>query len=182
MLTVLFGTSCVGKTTLINNLQNKYSTKFVSCYTTRPSRLNDIGRYTINENDFAYLEKGGKFLIVNTNFNYKYGTPIDEINEAVNSQGNYIVDFLIKDLHSFDSFRCKKIIVIPENEKQLIEQITSANRLERKDEIISDYRENYNSDKIKEYINKGCLIYLNYFNNVDLNISQLFNLINGTNR
>ena len=178
MLTILFGTSCVGKTTLINGLYSRFSLPYIGCYTTRPARDNDIGRYQVSDEEFDVLEKEQKFLLVNRNFKYRYGTPRDQIMLAVNSLDNFVIDFLIKDLSSFNSIKCKKIIVVPENEDQLEYQISqSIERIDRREEILSDYRNNFSTSKIEQYDRQGCFIFTNYFQRIKNNTFELHNLI-----
>jgi len=177
MLVILFGTSCVGKTTLIRGLIRKYNYNYVSCYTTRPPRENDIGRYSVTFDEFQRLASDNKFMLINNNFNYLYGTPLDEIENAVYSKEFFVVDFMIKDQNSFDSFKCTKIVVVPENVTQLRKQIIAAGRLNRMDDILQDYAQNFNLEKIDSYRKRGFKIFQNTYDAINNNVKFLHNLI-----
>jgi guanylate kinase len=178
MLVVLFGTSCVGKTSLIKQLVEKYSFNCVSWFTTRPFRNIDLGRRCISLEEFKKLEENQKFLLVNNSYAYLYGMPLESIKFAENSKEYYVADFRIKDLRLFDLINCIKIIVLPESEFQLIQQIKGASRSERMDEILKDYKNNLNSEKVKEYVDQNCHVFINRNGMIAENVKMLYKLIN----
>jgi guanylate kinase len=177
MLILLFGTSCVGKSKLIEDLANEHSFEYVNCYTTRPNRNHDKGRISISKETFIEKQEKGDFILVNNHFDALYGTPKCEILDAISSDKHFIIDFLIKDLYSFDNYTCLKIVVIPKDNDQLIQQIKMSGRENRMDEILSDYHTNFNEKCIERYKNEGIIVFSNYFCKTIENSRELFKII-----
>jgi guanylate kinase len=156
MLTILYGTSCVGKTTLIKHLRDDYQWIPISCYLTRPLRASDVSRISITKEVFNCKDQEGHFFCKNAQFDTLYGTPVKELEIAIeDSNNNYILDFMIKNYEQFECLKHRKILMLPETEELLKLRIISTNRQERESEILTDFRENYNPDKILFYKNKG---------------------------
>jgi guanylate kinase len=156
MLTVLYGTSCVGKTTLIRHLRDYYQWIPIPCYLTRSLRESDICRVSITQKIFNKRDREGYFFCVNHQFGTYYGTPKQEIVGAIKDlDNNYVLDFMIKNREQFECLEHRKILMIPETEELLRSRIISANRQDREREILADFRQNYNSDKVSFYMNKG---------------------------
>ncbi|MES3017454.1 MAG: hypothetical protein V4721_06735 [Bacteroidota bacterium] len=177
MLVLLFGTSCVGKTTLIKELVKKHLFKYITWYTTRPVRDGDLGRCCVSSKEFRLLESENRFMLINNSYGYLYGMPRDSIQSSIKDEKYFIADFRIKDVHLFDAIDCIKIIVLPENEAQLIRQIHLADRFEREEAILTDYRENLNSKRLKKYILHDCYVYVNIYDENNRNANLLNNLI-----
>ncbi len=177
MLVVLFGTSCVGRTTLIKGLVRDYGFNLVNWYTTRPVRKEDLGRFNVEIEEFQRLEAEKFFMLANKAHRYFYGMPYHEFIIAVNSNDYYVVDFNIRDLNLVDSFICVKIIVLPEDENHLKTQIATAERLERTVDILADYKINFNPSKIQEYRQHNCLVFTNRFEKTIENVRLIYELI-----
>lgn len=144
MLVLLYGVSCVGKTSVIRKLQSKYNWKIIPTYMTREERTGEFEKKQIAAPELNKLEQGGFFLCVNHLPSGSYGTPIKEVEEAVTSKEEiWCLDFPISKKHLLSNHEHIGIILMPKDEKQLKEQIRKSDRLDRKDSILLDYRTNY---------------------------------------
>jgi guanylate kinase len=178
MLTVLYGPSCVGKTTLINRLITDYSWKPISCYLTRTIRPSDVGRVEITREKFQELENDEYFHCVNHHFETSYGTPKHELTNAENCKTNvYILDFMIKNYSQLEVFEHDKIIILPESLEKFKSQIETSGRSDRTKDILKDLEENYNEEKIMTYKNIGFKTIINKFNDIDATLSDFCGVI-----
>ena len=179
MLTVLYGPSCVGKTTLINILVNRYQWKPINCYLTRDLRSDDVARISITPELFHEKEIRGEFQCVNHQFQSSYGTPRDElINATTISQDSYILDFMLKNYAQLEDLEHTKILILPETRDTLKSQIIAANRKDRESEILLDLDDNYSEEKILACIAKGFKILTVKYNCIDTNLKTFMELIN----
>lgn len=174
MLVILYGVSCVGKTTVISELIKNHNWKPINCYLTRDIRSDDIARIKISKKEFIAFEKDKFFLAVNKHFDTWYGTPLNEIEHAVSSQEEiFVLDFMIGNRHQLASYDHKKVIIIPESEEQLATHVKKTNRLEREDEILNDYRKNYNTDQLVKYLSERFAVVTNYELNLRKTIESI---------
>jgi guanylate kinase len=96
MLTILFGVSGVGKSSLIRELRNEFGWSSIPTYMTRSLRPGETEKISVSEPDFAKMENEDLFVCVNQIFGNKYGTPRKEIEIAVHDQESYwVLDFPI---------------------------------------------------------------------------------------
>lgn len=178
MLTVLYGPSCIGKTTLISRLVNGFNWKPISCYLTRTIRSTDVGRVEITRERFKELEGEEYFHCVNHHFETSYGTPKHELIKAENCKTDrYILDFMIKNYLQLNQFEHKKIIMLPECLEKFKLQIESSGRHDRTKDILRDIEEHYNEEKIMSYKNIGFEVLISKFNDVDATLSDLNGII-----
>lgn len=97
MLVILYGVSCVEKTTLISELIEKHAWKAINCYLTRDIRSDDIARIKITKENFLILERQRFFLATNRHFNVWHGMPLPEIKNATfNKTQIFVLDFMLK--------------------------------------------------------------------------------------
>jgi len=179
MLTLLYGTSCIGKTTLIRHLRDNYQWTPIPCYLTRSLRESDICRVSITHEIFNKRDKEGYFFCTNHQFGTYYGTPKQEIVTAINDlSNNYVLDFMIKNHQQFECFNHRKILILPETEELLKSRIISASRHEREYESITDFRQNYNSAKVSFYINKGFEIFTVRDTCIEKNLQEFLRFLN----
>ena len=144
MLVLLFGVSCVGKSTLINELIDGFGWRYIPTYMTRPLRKDEIGKVSISKSQFNELKVAGYFVTVNDLFGNLYGTPLREVREAVNDiTSRWILDFPISRRHLLDNYPHIGIVVLPESIEQLTEQVRSVGREERLTDILEDYNRHY---------------------------------------
>ena len=143
MLTILYGPSCVGKTTLIKYLISDYGWQSISCYITRPVRLSDIHRVPVTKEEFKKLEEENFFHCVNHHFEASYGTPKNElVDSAKGGTDRFVLDFMLKNYLQLEPFEHKKIIVLPESLEKLELQIYISGRSNRLKDILEDIEEN----------------------------------------
>jgi guanylate kinase len=170
MLTILYGPSCVGKTTLINHLINDYNWKPIFCYLTRPVRVGDVGdvgRIRVTKEEFKKLEKENFFHCVNHHFETSYGTPKNELVDSAKSYADrFVLDFMLKNHLQLEPFEHKKIIVLPESIEKLKLQIDGSDRPNRYESILKDIEENYSEEKLTFYKDNGFKILVTRFNDI----------------
>ena len=168
MLIVLYGTSCIGKTTLIKYLIDNHQWIPISCYLTRPLRDSDIARITVTNKEFNAKDGAGYFSFVNQQYNVMYGTPEDELRIAANDLNNkYILDFMLKNSWQLENINHTRVIMLPETEEFLKSRISLANRQERLSEILIDFQENYNLEKVFLCEQKGFKILIVRNNSIE---------------
>ena len=144
MLVILYGTSCVGKTTIMKYMRKCYNWKMISVYTTRPIRKGESEKKQVDLEELVRGEATGEYLPLNQCYGVYYGTPTEELKMAENNRdGIWCLDFPIERKHLFDKYKYCGIIILPKNKEQLIEQIHKANRIERMEKIICEYEEQY---------------------------------------
>jgi len=144
MLTILFGVSGVGKSTLIRELRYQFGWLSIPTYMTRLLRPGETEKISISDTDFVRMENENLFVCVNHIFGNKYGTPRKEIEIAVQDQGSYWMhDFPISRMNLLGDYKYLGFVILPQNEDQLIEQVKISNRTERLKFILQEYREHY---------------------------------------
>jgi guanylate kinase len=174
MLTILYGPSCVGKTTLIKHLISDYGWQSISCYLTRSVRSSDIRRVPVTKEEFKKLEEENFFHCVNHHFEASYGTPKNELVDSSKSNTDrFVLDFMLKNYLQLEQFEHEKIIVLPESIEKLKLQVDGANRSNRFEDILKDIEENYCEEKLIFYKNNGFKIITSIFNNVNTTLEKL---------
>jgi guanylate kinase len=174
MLTIIYGPSCVGKTTLIRHLISDYGWQSISCYLTRPVRSSDIARVPLTKEEFKKLEEENFFHCVNHHFEASYGTPRNELIDSGRSNTNrFVLDFMLKNYLQLEPFEHEKIIILPESIENLKLQIDSADRSNRLEDILQDMEENYNEEKLTHYKSNGFKVLINSFGNVSATLKNI---------
>jgi len=181
MLILVFGVSCVGKTTIMNHLVEKYHWLFINTYTTRTLRKGEVAKIHVNKTEFENMKQNNNFLCVNEIFGNSYGTPQAEIKNAISSAQYFIMDFpLARREQVFGDFYHISIVLVPENIEQLMQQIKETNRTERTSEILKDYEFHLS------YINNIKTQYptftvTNYKEQISSTSRQIYDLVQGVN-
>lgn len=177
MLTILYGPSCVGKTTLIKHLISDYDWQSISCYLTRPLRPSDVGRVYVAEEEFKKLEEANFFHCVNRHFDASYGTPKNELLDSSKSNTDqFVLDFMLKNYLQLEPFEHKKIIVLPESLEKLKLQIDRSGRSNRSKDILEDIQENYSEEKLMSYKDNGFKILTSNFDNISDTLKGLMEI------
>lgn len=144
MLTILFGVSGVGKSSLIRELRNEFGWSSIPTYMTRSLRPGETEKISVSETDFAKMENEDLFVCVNQIFGNKYGTPRKEIEIAVHDQESYwVLDFPISKIDLLNAYKYIGFVVLPQDEDQLVNQVKNSNRAERLQFILQDYKNYY---------------------------------------
>lgn len=177
MLTILYGPSCVGKTTLIKHLISDYGWQSISCYITRPVRSSDIRRVSVTRKEFKKLEEENFFHCVNHHFEASYGTPKNELVDSAKSCADrFVLDFMLKNYFQLEPFEHKKIIVLPESIENLKLQIDGSDRSNRYESILKDIEENYSEEKLTFYKDNGFKILVTRFNNIAATLNDFMEI------
>lgn len=145
MLILFFGVSGVGKTTLIDELVSNFGWRYVPTYMTRAMRGREAAKISITKEQFYEMECDGKFLCINSFFGNLYGTPLRQVQSAVEAQHIYwVMDFpLVKRELVFSNYPHIGFIIFPEDIAQLEEQVLESGREGRLTAILEDYHENH---------------------------------------
>lgn len=144
MLIIFYGTSCVGKTTLMKYLCDHHGWKMISVYMTRAIRKGEKHKIQVSVDELIEGEARGDFLPLNQCYGNYYGTPIKELEMAErDAQHFWCLDFPIERRHLFDRYKHCGIVVLPKNKEQLMCQIQTSNRSERKTQILMEYEMHY---------------------------------------
>lgn len=163
MLVVFFGTSCVGKTTIMRYLQKHYHWKIISVYTTRPQRQEEFEKHFVS---LDYLLNGvqqGNFLPLNQCYGNYYGTPVSELQEAEYDPHTFwFIDYPLEKSYLLNGYKYMGISILAENYSQLIHQISMSGRLNRKKIILEEYKQFYTSTSNIEFPTV-----INYANNLE---------------
>ncbi len=177
MLTMLYGTSCCGKSTLIKILCDQHNFCPINGYMTRTLRNDDFARIPVSVERFREMQFKGEFAIINEHLAGSYGNLRKELELATTETTNYILDFLIKDQYKLDSYPHERIIILPEGKSQLIAQIKQAGRESRMDDILQDYDDHYNARSLKEFIAKGYHLVINVPNKPEIAIHKILTIL-----
>ena len=176
MLVVIFGVSCAGKSTIIEGLLD-YGYNSVRVYTTRALRNGEYAKIHVSYELFEQYLTQHKFAFVNQFFNTKYGTSNEDISKALSSNDVYLLDYALSRETDFARLDCLKVILLRENLDTLILQIRSANRHERLDEILHDYKTNYSQAALSNYLNRKFKLVINHHSNPEYAVMQINNYI-----
>lgn len=96
LFVLLLGPSATGKSTLIQEL-NAQSTdttfEYVKPIITRPNRPNETDKISVSDSEFDTMQAQGEFVVVNSLYGVRYGTPLQGITSPL-SKGNVpILDY-----------------------------------------------------------------------------------------
>lgn len=141
MLVIFFGVSCVGKSTLIQELKNNFNWLSIPTYMTRPLRTGEVEKISISPEAFSQMENNDDFICVNSFFENKYGTPKKEVEMAIGAADQYwVLDFSLSKKYLLANYQYIGFIILPKNEEQLIKQAQKSNRIDRLEYILTEYR------------------------------------------
>ncbi|WP_346292161.1 hypothetical protein [Sphaerothrix gracilis] len=144
MLAIFFGVSCVGKSSLIRELRNKFGWLSIPTYMTRSLRAEETEKISVSKKEFVRMENENLFVCVNQIFGNKYGTPRKEIETSIRDQESYwMLDFPISKINLLSDYKYLGFVILPQNEDQLVNQVKNSNRTERLLSILKDYRDYY---------------------------------------
>lgn len=142
MLALFFGLSGVGKSTLIEILVSHHRWKVIPTTMTRNPREGETDKISVSEQDFTQMLDDGRFLITNNSYGYMYGTPLVDVEQAVQDRNSmWVIDFPYYRRSIFDPYQHIEFMILPENEDQLVQQIHRGGRASRLNNIIAEYRE-----------------------------------------
>ena len=177
---MLYGPSCTGKSTIIRRLVAEHGFHQINCYTTRTVRPGeDNARIIVSNSDYDQLHSDSFFIFHNEQFNAKYGTPKQEIEEAhVNTERKFVLDYMIRNREQLKDFDHLKIIIVPDSKKSLEMWVVGSGRLERLNAILRDFEENYNYLRLEEYKAEGFYVIVNAYGLLDDTINEIVSLSN----
>ena len=177
MLVVIFGVSCVGKSTIIEQLV-KEGCKSIRVFTTRELRGGENTKIHLSDEMFELYMAQNKFIWTNNFFNIKYGTSSEDVLNATSSDEIFLLDYALSKELDLRNISCIKIILIPENLETLVIQIKAAKRVERMKEILAEYETYYTPNRLEEYKRKGFKVVTNHYLMPQYAIAQVQSLIN----
>ena len=183
MLIVLYGPSCVGKSTIQNVLCRHFGWRPIRCFTTRKPRHNDISRIHVSPAEFQCMSDQNAFFLENVQFGEMYGTSKVDIAFALRSEDLFFVlDFRINDRLQLSPVRHCKILVSVDGSEDLMKRIALANRRDRQEEILSEYRRNYTAENLHSLRAEGFAVVNNPFGALDVAVKNVLALTDGRNK
>jgi guanylate kinase len=103
---LILGPSGTGKSTIIKRLlAENPRLVYVTPYTDRPPRTGENFKISITKDEFTKMEQSGKFTAVNHYFTYRYGTPTDTIETALNDGNIPILDMILSGVEKFKEYK-----------------------------------------------------------------------------
>lgn len=103
---LLLGPSGVGKSTIIRDLHQKDDRiQFVSPIIDRPNRPGEIEKISITKEAFTELEENDFFLVVNSVYGNRYGTPSASVDEMLQDGRIPILDFPLNRIDKLERYR-----------------------------------------------------------------------------
>lgn len=162
MLTILLGSSGVGKTAIIEILVTQFNWKPLISYITREKRDNELYKECITNNEYDNLELNDLLYSNIAQLNNRYGTLRVDISTAITSDDHWVLDFSVSHYQTyFSNLSHHTFLIMPENGFQLRDQLILANRTERASTCLSEleefspiYRDNLGIHNSIEIINK----------------------------
>jgi guanylate kinase len=127
-------------------LRSRYGWRIVPTYTTRPAREDDDEKISVSADEFFRLAADERFFSVKRLFGNYYGEARDAVVEAVSqsSVDEWCLDLAISEVERYQGLPTTKIIVLPQTQSQLLEQLAESGRAERLSGAVADlerYRE-----------------------------------------
>lgn len=96
LFVLLLGPSATGKSTIINEMNSQvgdYDFEYVKPMITRPNRPGEVDKISISDEEFDELDASGEFIVVNSLYGVRYGTPLAGVMKPL-SMGNVpILDY-----------------------------------------------------------------------------------------
>jgi guanylate kinase len=174
MLVILYGPSCVGKTSIQKGLiESDCGAKAVRCFQTREPRDSDVGRVHVSQKEYDDILIDEEIAISNQHFGNYYGTSKRDLDTSLNNDQLFVLDFLIKDRALLDPYNQKKVLIVPDSLNQVLSQMNAAGRSSRREQIIEDYKKHYVYSHLKKLEREGFFFLRNSHKNVDRAINDL---------
>lgn len=162
MLTIFFGVSCVGKSTLMQELRSQFGWLTIPTYVTRPLRFGETEKISISHADFLEMEDREVFLCVNQIYGNRYGIPRAEVEFAIQNRDRYwVLDFPISKKYLLDGYHYSGFVILPQDETQLVQQAKIAGRIDRLSTILEEYRKRYVGYHNQRNNNEQCIPIVN---------------------
>lgn len=177
MLAVFYGTSCCGKTSIINELVEKHAFHRIIPYTTRRIRTGDNSKICISSIEFEKRLRNGEFIWVNKLFGEYYGNTHQSIEIAMSSIEYYILDYSIQLKSDCETISNKNIIIVPKGKSDLLKKIEIACRQDRQKQILAEYFEYYCQEQLELYHKLGYYIIINEYGKMDNAINEILQIL-----
>jgi guanylate kinase len=103
MFVLLHGPSSTGKSTIIremNALADNFSYDYVRPIMTRPNREGEVDKISVDDTDFDTMQSQGAFVVVNSLYAVRYGTPIAGILQPLADGNVPILDYPLSTVES----------------------------------------------------------------------------------
>lgn len=158
MLVLLYGPSCVGKTSLIRSLNQKYNWPIIPTEMTRQLRPGETEKICITADAFEEKRATGYYICENYLYGNWYGTPLHYIILAQQQADPYLLDMPIKTRYTiFASIPHLGIAVLPESRMALESRINQSGRESRRQYILDEYDNDYNPAKLSADASLICI-------------------------
>lgn len=158
MLVLIYGPSCVGKTSLIRSLNQKYSWPIIPTEMTRQARPGETEKVCITSAEFESNRAAGHYLCENYLYGNWYGTPFHHIDLAQQRGEPYLLDMPIKTRYTiFANISHLGIAILPESRMALESRIKQSGREARMQYILDEYDNDYDLEKLNSDASLICI-------------------------
>lgn len=96
LFVLLLGPSATGKSTLIRELNAQATDttfEYVKPIITRPNRPNETDKISVSDSEFDFMQERGEFVVVNSLYGVRYGTPLQGITSPLGRGNVPILDY-----------------------------------------------------------------------------------------
>ena len=170
MLIAIIGLSCVGKSAVMLQLQQRHSFKFLKNYSTRQYREEGHTKTSITEKEFSQFQSSGRLVFVNEHYGFKYAFLKADIIQAMNASNEcYMIDFAIQNIYQLKAYKdIHSFILIPESLDVVVNRVLKSDRISRFDSIMNEYDKYYRMLKEGHSSKLGAYVVINVENRLDL--------------
>lgn len=160
-------------------LNARYDWRFLTIFTTRPSRQKETYKITLSIEEFEQEVQNERIIFANNCYQNFYGVSKSDLLIATSSTNPvWMWDFSIVNQHQTrDLPNTKRFVILPEDESQLIYQIYKSNRLVRENFILEEYRRYYSNFNQGLELNLDAFCLINKRNSMDKNLEIIKEIV-----
>jgi len=132
MLLLLLGPSAVGKSVIIDGLKasTEHTFEYVKTIMTRPLRDAETDKVSVPDECFTRMKESGDFLVVNSNYGVRYGTPLRGVLEPIAKSIIPVLDFPLEriDMLQRPEYEIMSVYVYPPSIDEWVGRLESSER------------------------------------------------------
>lgn len=133
LFVLLLGPSAIGKSTIISemsNLSRDCKFEYVQPFMTRPNRPGEIDKIHVSDERFDSLDRAGEFVVVNSFYGVRYGTPLGGILGSLRRGNVPILDYSLEAVRALQrpEYDILTVYVYPSSIAEWQQRIESSGR------------------------------------------------------